>query len=269
MRCTHFSSAFLDKSNSKTSGACFPSVPAVALSFTGRDHITTLLFRISWRHSTITQCIYGQISPCYIRLRAKSAKAVPGVELEDGEPISSYGVCRGGAIFLLIDPPMPEPKEPAAPGPRAEPESAANRTGEDSVRQCGGAVPDEAPPRGGAQPALPGDSASRQDAGASPGTPSSIDDDWLQSPRKKKRTKAWTEGHILKLVRGVEKHGLGAWAAILRDRELQFPMGATQVTLKDKWRNLVIAVQKGKKMRGVSLSPVVLQKIRDIAEGAG
>uniref|UniRef100_A0A061SIE8 Myb-like domain-containing protein n=1 Tax=Tetraselmis sp. GSL018 TaxID=582737 RepID=A0A061SIE8_9CHLO len=209
------------------------------------------------------------ISPCYIRLRAKSAKAVPGVELEDGEPISSYGVCRGGAIFLLIDPPMPEPKEPAAPGPRAEPESAANRTGEDSVRQCGGAVPDEAPPRGGAQPALPGDSASRQDAGASPGTPSSIDDDWLQSPRKKKRTKAWTEGHILKLVRGVEKHGLGAWAAILRDRELQFPMGATQVTLKDKWRNLVIAVQKGKKMRGVSLSPVVLQKIRDIAEGAG
>lgn len=48
----------------------------------------------------------------------------------------------------------------------------------------------------------------------------------------------WTASETKNLEDGVEKHGEGSWADILKDKSLYFNKKRTIVDLKDKWRNL-------------------------------
>lgn len=55
--------------------------------------------------------------------------------------------------------------------------------------------------------------------------------------RRHKRIK-WTEGEVQALRSGVQKHGEGRWAVILRENADRFHPVRISVDLKDKWRNL-------------------------------
>ena len=57
-------------------------------------------------------------------------------------------------------------------------------------------------------------------------------------PQPLRKNEPWTESETAALARGVEKHGIGNWAVILRDPELTFASGRTNVDLKDKWHNV-------------------------------
>ena len=50
--------------------------------------------------------------------------------------------------------------------------------------------------------------------------------------------KSWSDAEIQDLQKGVEKHGEGSWASIIRDPEFNFEPERTVVDLKDKWRNI-------------------------------
>ena len=55
-----------------------------------------------------------------------------------------------------------------------------------------------------------------------------------------KRRLRWSDAETDALLRGVKKHGKGAWLTILRDGEFLFDMKRSAVDLKDKFRNLFI-----------------------------
>ena len=60
------------------------------------------------------------------------------------------------------------------------------------------------------------------------------------SERGIRKRMRWTKEETDILKAGVQRHGRGSWAAILRDPESAFlrERGRTQVNLKDRWRNL-------------------------------
>ena len=47
----------------------------------------------------------------------------------------------------------------------------------------------------------------------------------------------WTQAEVRNLIEGVEKFGLGQWASILKN--FYFRPHRDNVSLKDKWRNMV------------------------------
>lgn len=77
----------------------------------------------------------------------------------------------------------------------------------------------------------------------------SEDDCIIRSKKQKgkgwrKRHTLWSLPEVLKLVEGVSEYGVGKWTEI---KKLLFPSYAhrTSVDLKDKWRNLLRASNKG------------------------
>ncbi|KAL9051385.1 MAG: hypothetical protein Q9162_006039 [Coniocarpon cinnabarinum] len=55
------------------------------------------------------------------------------------------------------------------------------------------------------------------------------------SGSSRRKNKKWTKQETLDLLRGVSKHGVGAWRRILSDHDFSFE-GRTHVDLKDKYR---------------------------------
>jgi hypothetical protein len=70
-----------------------------------------------------------------------------------------------------------------------------------------------------------------------------------QTKEKRAQRVKWRPQEITALHRGVEKHGAGRWAVILREFAEDFDPVRISVDLKDKWRNLAKAP---KAVRGVS-----------------
>lgn len=62
-----------------------------------------------------------------------------------------------------------------------------------------------------------------------------------QSKGKRAKRIKWRADEVQALREGVERHGEGKWAVILREYAERFHRGRISVDLKDKWRNMVKA----------------------------
>ncbi|XP_020526470.1 uncharacterized protein LOC18422773 isoform X2 [Amborella trichopoda] len=92
---------------------------------------------------------------------------------------------------------------------------------------------------------------------------------------RRKHHRSWTLHEVVKLVEGVQRHGVGKWSDIKR-LEFASSVYRTSVDLKDKWRNLLRASyaqlqtkkeveNKRKHASSVSIPASILKRVRELS----
>ncbi|KAI9183373.1 hypothetical protein H9P43_004290 [Blastocladiella emersonii ATCC 22665] len=75
-------------------------------------------------------------------------------------------------------------------------------------------------------------------ANATADVAASLDAAASTAKRPQRKRKRWTDEEVEQLIRGVQKHGVGAWSAIVADPDIVLDSQRSPVDLKDKWRVL-------------------------------